>query len=60
MLYDLARQNIKTRKMPENIYKSLKKASKPEQLIEEKTELLDKKWNCYVPFSKSDFERLKE
>lgn len=60
MLYDLARKNIKTRKMPENIYMSLKRAKKPKQIIDEKTEELDKRWNCYVPFSRTDIERLKE
>lgn len=61
-LYDLARTAIKTRKMPKNIYSSLKskKSRKIVKISPEKSNIIDKEWNCQIPFSREDLKRLKE
>ena len=60
-LYGLARTAIKTRRMPENINNSLKRniPKITAQLSDEKSDIINKEWNCAVPFSKEDLERLK-
>lgn len=59
-LYDIARTTIKTRKIPENIHKSLKRnIQKKTILLTEDSGLLNKEWNCKIPFSKEDLQRLK-
>ncbi len=61
-LYDLARRSIKTRRMPKNIYDSLKskKSRKTIRISQEKSDMVDKEWNCQIPFSRGDLKRLKE
>ena len=59
-LYDLARIHIKTRKMPENIRKSMKKIDKKKTLIrglrtdDKNIKKINKEWNVELPFSKKD------
>jgi DNA-binding Lrp family transcriptional regulator len=59
-LYDLARTAVKTRRIPENIYKKLKtKKTKHAVNLADNSEILNKEWNCLIPFSKEDLKELK-
>lgn len=59
-LYDLAKNNIKVRRIPKKLYESLKRM-KSKKIVEitSESEILDKEWNCKLPFSKEDLKRLK-
>ncbi len=64
-LYELARTIIKTRKMPENILKSMKKNIKRKILIkglktdDNNIKRIEKEWKITLPFAKKDLEELR-
>ncbi|MFQ5474208.1 MAG: winged helix-turn-helix domain-containing protein [Candidatus Nanoarchaeia archaeon] len=64
-LYDTARCCIKTRKMPENIRRSMKKVNKKKIMVRglrtdcKKLKKINKEWNVVLPFSEKDLEELR-
>lgn len=65
-LYDLSRYFIKTKKMPANIRRSLKKEMGKKIIIikdlktnSEIAKKIEKQWNIILPFSKQDLEELR-
>ena len=64
-LYDTARTVIKTRKMPENIRKSMKKIKKKKEIIphlrsgSENIRKIEKEWRVSIPFNQADLEEIR-
>ncbi|MBU2561558.1 MAG: hypothetical protein KKD17_04620 [Nanoarchaeota archaeon] len=63
-LYDTARTVIKTRRMPENIRKSMKKNKKKEIIPHlssrsENIRKIEKEWKVSIPFNQADLEEIR-
>lgn len=66
-LYDTARIVLRTRRMPENIYKSLLRERTKKNLIllpnlqtnDQRLLKIQKKWHVIIPFARADLEEMK-